>query len=71
MTRDSQYVDSYLNGPAYTVGTFLKYTLAGKAARYMGRYAAALTRSLERRVQTGEVIVATSIRGGRAYRRAE
>lgn len=66
MARESQYVEQYLSGPAYTVNTFIKYTVRGRAARYAGKYVVALRRSLQRR---SDVVPVRSIRGGIAYRK--
>ena len=71
MAKDSQYTDAYLGennrrgkGRGITVGTFLAYSLRGKARSYAGRYASALINSLERRT---DVLKGRSILGGVAY----
>lgn len=71
MSRESQYVDQYLDGPAYTVGTFLTYTLRGKAKLYSRGYHNALLRSLQQRVIEGAVTIESSVRGRVAFRRAQ
>lgn len=70
-TRESMYVDAYLDGPAYTIGTFLAYSLRGEARRWSDVYARALQRALWRREARGEVVPTTSVGGGLAYRRRE
>lgn len=51
--KDSQYIDSYLEttarGNLITPGTFLAYTLRGRAKRWAGRYEGALLRFIKRR----------------------
>lgn len=69
--RDSQYVDDYLRGPRYTVGTFLAYELAGKAKRYSDVYARALLNSLERLERAGKVERCRSVTGRESWRRIE
>lgn len=74
--RESRYVDEYLDATArpetrYTIGTFFAYRLRGKARQYSDRYARALEAALLRRVARGEVVPAQSVRGGRAFVRAE
>lgn len=72
--RLSSLVSDYLDAAmrhAWTPGTFLHYTLKGKASKYMGRYADALKRSLVDLENIGAVIKIRSARGGVAYIRKE
>lgn len=70
--RLSQYVDAYLNkNGRYTIGTFLRYTLRGKAKEYSGGYERSLRRSMERLEQLGKVVRCRSVRSCLAWRRAE
>lgn len=69
LVKESQYVDQYLDGAAYTVDTFLAYSLRGKASLWRSCYRRALMTALERRVKAGTVAAARSLHGGVAYRR--
>ena len=74
MAKESQYIDRYLEVAAahrYTPGTFLAYTLAGKAKRYGAGYTRALLRAINRRLSTGEVVAVRSAHGATAYVRKE
>ncbi len=61
-------VEDYLNGPAYTVQTYLAHKLRGNAKKYAGRYADRMIARLRARY---DVISVDSIRGRTAYRRTE
>jgi hypothetical protein len=70
--RDSQYLRPYLETTAdpatrYTPGTFLAYTLRGKAAKYSDVYLRALLRSLEREERAGKAMRVPSVRKGVAW----
>jgi hypothetical protein len=72
MARGSSLTQPYLETTAdpatrYTPATWLKYTLRGKAARYSGKYARVLLRSLRDGVERGTIMQVPSVRGGRAY----
>ena len=61
----SALIAQYLAGPPYTVGTFLAYTLQGKAKKYTSRY---LQRMIAVLNGDPNVVTVPSIRGGTAYR---
>lgn len=72
--RESQYTTAYLRenrrrgwGKGLTPGSFLAYTLSGRAREYQGKYLTALINSLERR----GAIQGKSVQGGIAYYDAE
>lgn len=68
--KGSQYTESYLNNEGrYTIATFLKYNLRGKAREYGGGYFRALQKHLERLLDEGSVEKCSSVHGGIAYRR--
>lgn len=68
--RESQYIDDYLaHDGRYTVGTFLAYTLRGRAKLYAGRYKSALENAIARRIRAGTVEPCRSVGGMTAYRR--
>ena len=67
--RESQYIDRYLDGPRYTVQTFLAYQLSGRARRYTMQYLRALMRAINRRVADGSVVACRSVHGSVSYRR--
>lgn len=73
--RDSQYAEAYLDTTAYpgtrwTPGTYLTYTLHGRAKDYWRGYHRALMRAIERRIAAGTVVAAPSKGGSTAYIRA-
>lgn len=68
--RESQYTDDYLRenarrgvGNGLTIGSYLAYTLQGKAREYASKYATALEASVIRR----NAIKGRSKLGGVAY----
>ena len=68
--KESQYTDAYLRenrrrgrGKGLTIGSFLAYTLQGKAREYASKYAAALEASVIRR----GAVEGKSVQGGVAY----
>jgi hypothetical protein len=70
--KESQYIEAYLSSEKrYTLSTFLKYQLGGKAKQYAGKYELALWRAIKRRIDSGEVEPCRSVNGGEAYRRKE
>lgn len=72
MTRESQYVEPYLEEAArhrYTVGTFLRYRLRGRARDWSDVYQRSLERALARRLIEGEVVIVRSAKGGDCYLR--
>ena len=67
----SQYTDQYLavnktrgTGKGYTLQTFLKYQLRGKAARYADRYLCSLEKDI---LSRSDVVAGKSIHNGIAY----
>jgi hypothetical protein len=70
------YLESYLRLTAnpktrWTVGTFLAYELTGAARnQWSGGYQRALINSLSRLVESGEVKIVDSMKGGTAYIRS-
>ncbi len=74
--NESQYIEPYLDktadpGTRWTPGTYLSYTLAGKAKGYSAHYATALMRAIRRREAAGEVIAVPSKGGSTAWIRKE
>lgn len=69
-TLTSDYLDAAMRH-GWTPSTFLHYTLRGKAAKYAGRYADSLRRSLIELERIGAVQKTSSARGGVAYIRKE
>lgn len=68
--RESQYIDTYLDAARdarLTPGTYLRYTLCGKAAQYSGSYRRALMRAIHRRVRHGTVVAVRSAHNSVAY----
>lgn len=68
--RESQYIDEYLDCAAqhrWTTGTFLAYTLSGRAKHETNSYQRSLERAIMRRIASGEVVPIRSARGGVAY----
>ncbi len=65
--RLSQYLKPYLRttagGTLYTPGTFLAYTLRGRAKHYGDVY----LRTLERSLDAVGAVPVRSIKGGKAY----
>jgi predicted alpha/beta-fold hydrolase len=69
---ESQYTELYLDTTAdpatrWTPGTYLTYTLHGRAKSYSAHYLRALMRAIARRVENGTVIEMRSKHGGSAY----
>jgi hypothetical protein len=66
--RESQYIDSYLDDPVrYTVQSYI--ARAVRSSKYRGDYARSLQNAINRRLESGEVTVCQSVRGGVSYRR--
>lgn len=72
--RESQYIDEYLDAAekhGWTPSTFLGNVLTGTAANYSDRYHKALMNAINRRLESGDVVKATSARGKTCYKRAK
>lgn len=60
-------IADYLRGPAYTLGTYLAYTLHGTARHYSGGYLRRMQARIDART---DIIAVRSLHGGTAYRLA-
>lgn len=72
--RESQYIEDYLRQAEqhrWTPGTYLHYTLAGRAKDYSASYQRALQRAIDRRVQSGDVVPVRSAGARVAYVRRD
>lgn len=70
--KGSQYTEQYLDASekyGWTIGTFLKYNLRGKAAKYTNKYRESLVKDLNRMVKEHRVVYGPSIRNSTAYYR--
>jgi hypothetical protein len=70
MTKRSQYLEAYLKAAAvhrWAPGTFLAYTLKGKAKDWMRRDQRALENALVEEVKSGRVVKVRSVLGSVAY----
>jgi hypothetical protein len=70
MTKRSQYLEAYLKAASlhrWAPGTFLAYTLKGRAKDWMGRYQRALENALEAEIKAGRVVKVRSVLGSVAY----
>lgn len=61
-----EYLDMTTGGRRLTVGSYLHYTLAGKASRYSSRYQARMVRRLIS-MRGESVVQVPSIHGGISY----
>lgn len=77
MTRESQYIEDYLDTTAvaatrWTPHTYLAYTLSGAArVEWSGRYYRALMAAINRRIEAGTVMPVMSKGGSTAYVRRD
>jgi len=68
--KRSMYLEAYLKAAAvnrWTPGTFLAYTLRGKAKDWMSKYQRALENALIEEEKAGRVVRVRSVRGHTAW----
>jgi hypothetical protein len=68
--KRSQYLEAYLKAAVehrWTPGTFLAYTLRGKAKNWMSKYQRALENALIEEEKAGRVVRVRSVQGHTAW----